>query len=206
MRLLALACIAPVVLVTPALAQSAISGGQSGQLSGQQVSDKDKKWLDYAATDNQGEIQASLLAEKKAQSLAVKAFVRLMVNDHVQVESRLAALVNDLGVDVPNGPGEDNRKKISEMQALHAQQFDQRFMEEQIKDHTDDIRKFSDEAQSTENAEVKRFALETLPILKQHLALAEAVQNSLGQADKPGAVASGSQPGAPQALGHALSR
>lgn len=201
-RLLALACLAPVLLVTPALAQSG-GGGQSGQHSGRQLSEQDKKWLDYAATDNQGEIEASLLAEKQAQSLALRAFVRLMVDDHVEVESRLAALVSDLGVSVPNGPGQDNQKKITELQSLHGQQFDQRFMAEQIKDHSDDIRKFSDEAQSTSDAEIRRYALETLPILKQHLALAKAVQSSLGQSDEPAEAASGSRSGA---LGQAPSR
>ncbi|HYZ61401.1 MAG TPA: DUF4142 domain-containing protein [Acetobacteraceae bacterium] len=199
-RLAALAFVAPFLFVPPALAQPNPSASP--------VSAQDKNWLDYAATDNQGEITASLLAEKKAQSLALKAFVRLMVDDHVQVESRLAALVNQLGADVPDGPGEENRKKIAELRRLHGQEFDRRFIEEQVKDHTDDIRKFSDQAQSTTNPDIKRFAIETLPILKQHLALAQAVQATLGQADQPGSQAQAPQSphGGSAALGNAPPR
>ena len=58
----------------------------------QGLSAEDKRFLRYAAEDNQAEIGICLLAEKRAQSNAVKAFARLMVDDHVQIESRLAAL------------------------------------------------------------------------------------------------------------------
>ncbi len=182
-RLLAFASIVPLLIGCPALAQSGGStqseGGQN--VPSQQVGEQDRSWLDYAATDNQGEIEASLLAEKRAQSLAVKAFVRLMVDDHVQIESRLAAVLNALSADAPNGPGQDNAKKISDLNRLHGADFDRRFMQEQIKDHREDIQKFSDEIGSTRSDDIKRFATETLPLLKQHLALAEAVQASLSE-------------------------
>ncbi len=180
-RLSALVAIIPLLIAAPAYAQGGVSGGQShGGPGSPAVSAADRDWLNYAATDNQGEIQESLLAEKKAHSLALKAFVRLMVDDHIQVESRLAALVNALAVDVPNGPGQKNAKTIADLEKLQGEEFDRRFIAEQIEDHRDDVKKFSDQIKSTQNEDVRRYAIETLPILKQHLALAEAVQASIG--------------------------
>lgn len=180
-RRLLFTSIAPLLFAVPVFAQGQSGGASHGPQSanGQQLSQQDRHWLDYAATDNQGEIQESLLAEKKAHSPALKAFVRLMVDDHVQVESRLAALVNGQSVSVPNGPGQKNAKTLSELEQLSGPQFDQRFMHEQIQDHGDDLRKFSDEIKATQDPDIRRFATETLPILAQHLALAKAVAASL---------------------------
>lgn len=173
------------LFAVPAFAQGQIGGASHGPQSANsgQPSQQDRQWLDYAATDNQGEIQESLLAEKKAHSPAVKAFVRLMVDDHVQVESRLAALVNGQSVSVPNGPGQKDAKIISELEPVSGPQFDQQFMHEQIQDHSDDIRKFSDEIKMTQDPDIRRFAIETLPILQQHLALAKAVDASLSESN-----------------------
>ena len=185
-RLLVLASLFPLALAAPALAQGSSGAHSKTGASGSAppVGSQDRGWLEYAATDNQGEIQESLLAEKKAQSPAVKAFVRLMVDDHVQIESRLANVLNQLSVSVPNGPGQKTEKLISELNSLHGAEFDRRFMQEQIKDHEEDVQKFSDEIRSTGSDDIKRFAAETLPVLKEHLALAEAVQASLSGRDR----------------------
>lgn len=184
-RCLLFASIIPVLLAVPAFAQGQSGGASHGPLTGsQQLSQQDRQWLDYAATDNQGEIQESLVAEKKAHSPALKAFVRLMVDDHMQIESRLATLVNGHSVSVPNGPGQKNAKTMSEMEQLSGPQFDQRFLQEQIQDHSDDLRKFSEEIKATQDPDVRSFAAETLPILQQHLALAKAVDASLPASDE----------------------
>lgn len=185
-RLLAFAAISSFLLTAPVLAEEQ-SGGQShGPQPGngqQQLSKQDQQWLDYAATDNQAEIQECLLAEKKAHAAALKAFARLMVEDHINIESRLASLVNGQSFSVPNGPGQKNAKTLSELASLEGEQFDRRFLDEQIKDHRDDLGKFSDEIRATQNSNIRSYASETLPILQQHLALAEAVRSSLSGHD-----------------------
>lgn len=62
--------------------------------------------------------------------------------------------------------------------------FESAFMQAQIKDHSNDIETFSDEARSTQNTRIKQFATETIPILQQHLALARAVEAQLGTVGK----------------------
>ena len=155
------------------------SGTPSDNARRQPLSDQDKQFLSYAAEDNQAEIQLCLLAEKKANDLALKAFARLMVNDHVSVESRLAALANGEHIELPNGNGEEGDKTLSKMQSTRTSDFDAEFLKAQIEDHANDIKKFSGIEQTTQNEGVKRFAAETLPILQQHARLAKAVKSSL---------------------------
>ena len=83
----------------PAAAQKDSSGAAQKDSSDaarrqQGLSDQDKKFLDYVAKVNQAEIQLCLYAAKKAQSPAIKAFARLMVNDHGAVGKQLTSLVN----------------------------------------------------------------------------------------------------------------
>jgi len=63
---------------------------------------------------------------------------------------------------------------------LTGDDFEHAFIRAQIKDHSDDIDKFSDEARATQNLRIQQFATETIPILQQHLALARAVEKQLG--------------------------
>src|SRR3954452_10671470 len=147
-RLVALATALLSVRGASALAQS---GTSSDSARRQPLSGQDKQFLSYAAEDNQAEIQLCILAEKKAHDLALKAFARLMVNDHVGVESRLAALANGEQIELPNGNGEEGDKTLSKMQLTKAADFDNEFLKAQIEDHANDIKKFSDIEKTTQN-------------------------------------------------------
>ncbi len=162
------------LLATPALAQ-----GAGANPAGAATSQQDKQFLDYAAQDNQAEIQTCLIAEKQAQAPAVKAFARLMVDDHVVVESQLAAAASATNAALPNGIGQDGHKTISQLEPLHGHEFDRAFIQDQIKDHTNDVQRYDAEIRSTQDSAIRRYAAETLPILQQHLALAQAVQTSM---------------------------
>lgn len=150
---------------------------------GAHISQEEQKFLNYAAQDNQGEIQIAILAEKNASNLAVKAFARLMIDDHAQIESRLAALVNELDVKVPIGIGHEDEQMMQRLEPLTGSGFDREFIQAQIKDHSDDIKKFDGQKAAAENSQLKEFVAQTIPILKQHLALAKAVDDSLGAAN-----------------------
>lgn len=140
----------------------------------------DQKFLSYAAEDNQAEIQLCLIAEKRAANPALKAFARLMVDDHVEVESRLAALANELRANLPDEIGQDGQETLSKLKPLGGREFEAKFMQAQIKDHSDDIEKYSKQQSATKNERIRQFATETIPILQQHLALARAVDAQIG--------------------------
>jgi len=148
--------------------------------TGSALDQTDQKFLNYAAEDNQAEIRLCLVAEKRAANPALKAFARLMVDDHAEVESRLAALGNELQVNLSDDVGKEGQETLSRLKPLGGQEFEQEFMQAQIKDHSDDIEKYSDERSKTQNGRIRQFVSETIPILQQHLALARAVDAQVG--------------------------
>lgn len=170
--------IVAVLISFPAAAQGNKPPSGSGQ---EKLSGDDKNFLDFAAEDNQAEIQLCLLAEKSAQAPALKAFARLMVNDHVGIESRLAALINSEKVEVPNGVGKEGQETFSKLVKLKGEEFDREFIRAQIEDHGHDLERFGKERSSTTNEGIKQFASQTIPILEQHQKLAQAVQAAMTQ-------------------------
>lgn len=165
------------VATTPLLAQPAAVPAVP-QPQPQPLSQQDKEFFSYAAEDNQAEIALCLLAEKKAHSPAVKAFARLMVDDHVAVESRLAVVANAEKAELPEGVGEEGKKTHDKLDPLTGSEFETAFLKAQISDHENDLKRFDHETSTTNNVALRQFASETGPILEQHLDLAKAIQSS----------------------------
>ena len=59
------------------------------------------------------------------------------------------------------------------MQQLSGAEFDQAYMDEMVKDHEKDIAAFEQQAQAGQDPELRAFAEEALPTLREHLELAE---------------------------------
>ncbi len=167
------------LVASPAFAQETAESGHQQNLSPQ-----DKDFLKFAVQDNHAEIESCLLAENRAVNLALKAFTRLMVDDHVQIASRLAALMNEEKFEAPGGIGEEGQTTMSKLEALHGKEFDRAFMQHQIKDHEHDLKRFNEIQAQTQNARLRQFAAETYPILNQHLAIAKSVDASLSESNR----------------------
>lgn len=167
MRFYLLLVAAPLMLAAPAFAQSQSAGNGA------------KQFLDFAAHANQSEIQAGLAAEKKAQAPAVKAFARLMAVDHIAMESQLAAAASQEKVQLPSGPSESAKQQMEKLQSMSGSQFDSSFLSGQIKDHEQAIQRFQTEKSDAQNPTIKAVAIGALPILQQHLELAQMIEQSL---------------------------
>lgn len=170
--------------VAQTAATNATSGSETSQTSGarqQPLTPGDQAFLNYAAQDNQAEIQLCLVAEKLAPAGAVKAFARLMVDDHVAIENQLAILANDLNLELPNGLGKEGQQTMSRLEDLHGANFQRSFMEAQVSDHSNDVKKYDDEIKATKNGGVRSYAIETVSVLKQHLDLARAVLAAINE-------------------------
>ena len=77
--------------VQHAAAQPASSGSTT---RGQALSERDRKFLDAVAKDNQAEIQLCRFAEEKAELPAVRGFARLTGQDHERFGSGIAKLMH----------------------------------------------------------------------------------------------------------------
>jgi putative membrane protein len=169
MRPAVLLAVVPLLIATPTVAQQGSSAiNQSG-----------KEFLDFVAEVNQSEIQGGLAAEKKAEAPAVRAFARLMVLDHMELESQLAAVAMESGVQLPSEPGEQSKQEMATLQSMSGAKFDTAYMQHMVQGHQQAVQKFKSEKGQAQSQPVEAVVGATLPIIEQHLALAQAVLSEI---------------------------
>ena len=166
------------VAATAALFGAALSGsalaadttGSSGSLS-----KADRDFMMKAAQGGLAEVQTGNLATQQGQDTKVKSFGEQMVKDHSAANNKLKALAQSKGVELPSAPDSKDERTMKHLQSLNGADFDKAYANDMVKDHRTDIREFEHAAQSASDPDVKAFAKETLPTLRHHLAMAEAL-------------------------------
>ena len=136
----------------------------------------DRDFLKHAAQSGQAEVVASKLAETRSASPEVKAFAQAMVADHTKVNEELKALAAKKQVDLPDDPSFPQQTKLKTLSTGDAAKFDERYAKQfGIAAHKDTLRLFEKAAAKAEDPEVKAWAAKTLPALKHHLEMAQAL-------------------------------
>jgi len=135
----------------------------------------DQQFIDSAAAAGAAEVEAGKMASQQARSRAVKAFAARMVRDHTAANKRLAALVRHEKM-TPNPPPMDT----SSLAGLSGAEFDKAYMTNQVQAHQSVIGAFEAEATGGQNAALRKFAHNSLPMLRNHLRQAEALAKRVG--------------------------
>jgi putative membrane protein len=128
------------------------------------------------------EVQFGELAQEQAKDEQVVQFGARMVQDHGQANEKLKAIAEQKGIQLPQELPEDAQQKYEELQQLSDSEFDKAYMDEMVKDHEEDVEAFEQQAQSGEDPDLRAFAEETLPTLREHLELAKETQSQISAA------------------------
>jgi putative membrane protein len=164
------------VAILGLLACLALAQGQTGQT---ELAQQDLEFAQEAAAGGLKEVTLGELAQEKAKSEQVEQFGQRMVQDHGQANEKLMAIAEQKGIELPQDLPEDAQQKYEELQQLSDAEFDEAYMDEIIKDHEKDVEAFEQQAQSGEDPDLRAFAEETLPTLREHLELAKEVQSQI---------------------------
>lgn len=135
----------------------------------------DQHFLKEAAAGGMAEVELGQMAAEKASSPEVKDFGQRMVKDHSQANDQLKQIATQKGVTLPSSPSAKDEATKKRLSKLSGSAFDQAYMQDMLKDHKADIAAFENESTSGRDPDVKQFASQTLPTLKDHLKQAEAV-------------------------------
>jgi putative membrane protein len=155
------------------------AAGALGLLSAQamaELSSADKTFLDKAAQGGLAEVQLGQLAEQKAASPKVKQFGERMVTDHSKANQDLRQVAKQMNVTLPAQPSAEDLATARKLRSESGANFDEAYMKDMVSDHRQDIAGFKKEAQSGQDPAVKGFAQKYVPVLEQHLSLAEAAE------------------------------
>lgn len=162
----ALACATP--LSAAVWAQAA-----TGQTSASQASPmSDQEFFTKASSDGASEVQMGQLAMQKAASPQTKALAQQLVRDHTAANKQLAALAARKHANVVLQPPPSDT--MDKLQSLSGSDFDKAYATAMVGGHQKAIALFDDAAHSSD-PDVKAFASVTLPTLKRHLQMAQAL-------------------------------
>jgi len=154
--------------------QAGSRAGQSGQASSRQgqsgqSQNMDQKFVEFASTNDQFEIQAARLAERNAQDDQIKQMARQIAQDHQQSSQKLKQAAQQAGIQVSEQLKPHQQAMLQELQQMQGQEFDRAWLYGNVAGHTKAVLKFRDEAREGQNEQIKQFAQQTLPTIQKHL-------------------------------------
>lgn len=163
---------------TVGTAGSTAQPGSTQASSGQKLEGKDKDFVHDGLKANHMEIQMGQLAQQRGQSDQVKQYAQRLIQDHQKARQQLQQIAQSRGVEIKLEDPQERAKEVSEKLAdASGAEFDKKFMEDQVKHHEKDIKKFEEFAREAKDPQLKQFATQALPILRQHLEWAQQIRD-----------------------------
>jgi putative membrane protein len=107
----------------------------------------------------------------------VKQFASRMITDHTKANDELQQIAEEEDITLPEQPDQQGMAAQRKLQALNGTAFDQSYAQQQLGDHQQAIALFRKEATSGQDPALKSYAQKTLPILQQHLQLAQSLRS-----------------------------
>ena len=122
--------------------------------------------------------RASSHSRNKPVDTDTKPFAEKMVQDHQKTSTELKALVEGgkVKATLPSALDAEHQKMLDDLKAKSGKDFDQSYDQVQLKAHRDAVALFEAYAKGGDNAELKGWAGQTLPHLKEHLSMAEKLK------------------------------
>ncbi len=139
----------------------------------------DRRFAERAAEAGMAEVEAGKLAQQKAQDPQVKQFGERMVHDHSQANDRLKEIASKKGIELPTRLDKKAQKELDKFEKASADDFDRTYIKAQLADHKKAIALFKDEQKSGKDADLRKFASDTLPTLEEHLKQAQSAQQDV---------------------------
>lgn len=165
------------------------SGKDSAALAA--VPEPDRKFLKEASAISRYNVRAGEIALFLGSSDQVKDLARRVVDDHTLAVNELKIVARAKGVkELPDQLDAARQRKLAALQESYGDEFDRKYASMMAADHENDLRVFQQEAGSGSDPQLKEFAAEVLPKVKDHLSRARAVKQSTNNAPartpKPG--------------------
>ena len=140
-----------------------------------------RAFVHRAAVSDLFEVQSARLAQQKSSNEAVKAFAARMVKDHTDSTTALMDAVQKARLAAPESLptvlDSPHQQQIAQLRGLSGQAFDRRYMAMQIKAHQAALTLLETYGSNGHNGPLQRFAKDTIPMVSDHLQMAEKIVN-----------------------------
>jgi lipid-binding SYLF domain-containing protein/predicted outer membrane protein len=151
---------------------------QARPLAAMGLTSADLEFMLAATRAGHLETTAARLALSRSDDPGVRQLAQRLLDDHQAAQAQLQRIAQNRGVELPRRPARQQQYVIDGLQGLRGASFESDFVERiGIDAHRDAIALFQRQlGGANRDAALKDFARATLPKLRQHLAMAQALQ------------------------------
>ncbi len=140
----------------------------------------DREFLSDAARGSALEVQLGNFAAQKAASEEVKRFGQQLAADHSRGGQTIRQMASNLKFTLPQELTPEQRNLVSRLENLSGKNFDREYIKAMVTDHMNDISEYERAAAQATIPEIKQFASQALPMLRDHLKLAREIAAKQG--------------------------
>ena len=138
-----------------------------------------QEFIKSAAQDDMAELALGNLMKHKATDAKVKQLAERLVQDHSKDLAQVKQLAAEEHVVLPASPTEEQDALTQRLQRLNGNQLEQEYLKAMVQGHQETIAAFQISANQTQDNDLQLYAKRTLPILQQHLKMAQEAQNAV---------------------------
>ena len=138
-----------------------------------------EKFAQKAAMGGLMEVELGKIAAQKATDPEVKQFAQQMVDDHSKANDELKNIAGTKNIMLPSALDDSHQKDLNDLNEKTGNDFDKEYVKMMVDDHKDDVDEFQKAAEKLDDAELKNFAINTLPTLQKHLASIEKIHDRI---------------------------
>ena len=142
-----------------------------------------REFIRAASESGQAEVAFAAMARQKSQHGTVRELAARLEREHKAANQELMTLAKAKQVEIP-GLSTQSRASERKLEDLSGAAFDREYIAMMVKAHDASIARFS-AAVKTEDAEVRAFAVQTLPTLRAHMEAVERARKAIGGTDPP---------------------
>jgi putative membrane protein len=139
------------------------------------VSMEDANFVHQATSGAVAEVMMGQLAAERATDDPARNLGQMMVRDHGRKDQELGQILQRLSLQPATKPGPAQLAQYQQLQNAPADQFDETYARIFVEEHKWMIGVFERVIASGQDPALKSFATRTLPLVKEHLAMAEKI-------------------------------
>lgn len=153
---------------------------QAKEKKGDQMKGPDAMFVKRAAQGGMTEVELGKIAAEKGQSQDVKDFGNRMVKDHSKANDQLKEVAAKMSAAVPSKVNSKHKSMIDKLAGMSGAEFDKAYVQAMVKDHQEDIAEFEKAGKEVQNADLKKFIEDTIPVMKEHLEMIKKFDQAKG--------------------------
>jgi len=130
---------------------------------------RDAEFLSRAAEINLEEISLGQLAQKKSMMADVKNLGKMMQEAHTKSMKDLTVLAKTKMITIPKEETYNSQNAYRDLNSKSEAEFDKAYCDAMVTGHKHAITMFEKASKESDDADIKKWAEETLPVLRMHL-------------------------------------